>query len=94
MFSQQISKINPLKKYVANANSPVCINCIHFQKNEQNIKQSTCAKYAKRNIVTGEITNDLAMDCRKFVNKCGPGFDYVPIHKSTIQTFILYPYDL
>ena len=61
-------------------NLPSCINCLHFIKDISNYpydpppndkKYGKCKLFGYQNMVTGEINNEYAIECRNNQNKCG-----------------------
>ena len=75
-------KITNLLPYIRNLKNPICINCIHFIEyksqdlydyhyNNHNKNYGSCSKFGIKNLVTGEIEYDKALNCRNDKNKCG-----------------------
>jgi len=61
-------------------NLPSCINCVHFIKDTSNYpydpppndkRYGKCKLFGYQNMVTGDINNEYAMECRNNENKCG-----------------------
>jgi len=53
---------------------PVCMNCKFYRpegKYGWNSKYGTCQKFGQKNVVTGIVKNDDAIDCRDNAEKCG-----------------------
>lgn len=72
----EIAKKILREKIVSNKNIPICSNCIFFLKkydnyNEVIYEKSKCMKFAIKNILSGEIENELAINCRSNEEKCG-----------------------
>ena len=69
--SELVNKIKYLKL-------PACINCIFFKKYSGlhnsllNLEQkSECKKFGTKNLISGEITYELATHCRSLKIMCG-----------------------
>ena len=72
--------------FIRNKELPICSNCLHFIKHTNNYPYDPiprddqfgrCKKFGEVNLITGEITYDLAMNCRLNINKCGElGLEY------------------
>jgi hypothetical protein len=63
-------------KFIENGNVPKCKDCIYLDKNNLVVDNdiyylSTCKKFGKANLVSGEIKHDYADFCRKDELKCG-----------------------
>ena len=72
----QIAKKILREKIVSNKNIPICSNCMFFFKkydnyNEVIYEKSKCMKFAIKNILSGEIENEIAINCRCNEEKCG-----------------------
>ena len=72
----EIAKKILKEKIVSNKNIAICSNCIFFFKkydnfNEVIYEKSKCMKFAIKNILSGEIENELAINCRSNEEKCG-----------------------
>ena len=65
-----------IKKIISNKNISACSNCLFFFKKYNNFNQvdyqkSKCLKFATKNILSGEIENERAINCRNNEEKCG-----------------------
>ena len=59
---------------IRNQNQPVCRNCIHFKPDFTGTSinmLSKCNKFGSKDIVTNDIRNDFADNCRDSDDKCG-----------------------
>jgi hypothetical protein len=79
MFSKRIVRSSPKFKFIRNNNYPVCDNCFNFRNfipiegttsEFEYSKIGVCMKFGERNMITGKITYDSAIDCRNDVSKC------------------------
>lgn len=63
-------------KFIINGDVPKCKDCIFLDKNNLVVENdiyylSTCTRFGKANLVSGEIKYDFADFCRKEELKCG-----------------------
>ena len=76
MFPKRI--ISPKFKFIKNINFPTCGDCLNFRhfipiegtSNFEYSKIRVCMKFGHKNMITGEIKYDFAIDCRNDVSKC------------------------
>ena len=64
------------EKIISNKNIPACSSCLFFFKkydnyNEVIYEKSKCLKFATKNILSGEIENELVINSRNNEEKCG-----------------------
>ena len=57
-------------KTVKNLSAAVCKDCIYFKPTHQ-VELSKCDRFANKNILSGEITNEYAANCRTNELLCG-----------------------
>lgn len=55
---------------IINNNLPPCSRCIHY-KNSFNNRLGKCTKFGQKDIITGKINYEYALDIRSDENKCG-----------------------
>ena len=73
-------------KIIKNAENPSCCNCIHFIPYDNDYSLSKCKKFGDKNIITDEITNYYASNCRTNEEKCGLSGKYFELNsKINIQ---------
>ena len=63
-----------LKRHIVikNENVTSCSNCLFFIRGEsQNNKYGRCKQFGEKDIITGEIENLYALECRKDRTLCG-----------------------
>ena len=66
-------------QFIVNLKTPICVRCSHFieynniytRGNYYSNKLGNCSKFGTKNLVTGKIEYDYAINCREDVNKCG-----------------------
>ena len=67
---------NKSTHFIKNLSNVACIDCKNFQKHinvygpNTEIHLSTCSEYGYKDLITGKIVNDLAIDCRNDQFKC------------------------
>ena len=75
-----LTMLNTPMMSVKNMNIPSCINCIHFIEHKTNYpydylpdnkNNGKCKLFGEKNIVSGEIDNLYALQCRTYDNLCG-----------------------
>ena len=79
--------IKNIDTFIININYPHCIKCINYDNYNKNGISSLvkCTQFGIRNLITGRIKYDLAIDCRNDCNKCGNiGKFYKSIKKDTL----------
>ena len=84
----------PLSPDVKNAYIPACVHCIHHK-----IENNECMKFGSKDIVTDNVINEDARDCRHDEKKCGYNglyFEVLPspelkMMELTIKNFISDP---
>jgi len=70
--------------FIKNANLPSCVNCIHFIEDKTNYpydqladnKYGKCKLFGYKDIITGEIENTQAINCRTDKDQCGNSGNY------------------
>lgn len=55
-------------KLIQNGHLPACRNCVHFSHQKY---YGSCRKFGEKNIVTEEISYDIAESCRYDETRCG-----------------------
>jgi len=64
--------------------NPVCKNCLNFSPLDESSsiessKFGLCTKFGAKNMITGEIKYDSAINCRNDASKCSNfGFHFAP----------------
>jgi hypothetical protein len=61
---------------IKNIKNPICEKCLHFRNfipDGVNYEYSSgvCMKFGEKNMITGKIKYNYAIDCRNDVSKCG-----------------------
>ena len=81
----QRTLIKQFSNFILHKELPLCIKCVHFICDVTNYPYDTlpndavsgkCKLFGKKNMVTGEIDNNYAIDCRNLENKCGENGKY------------------
>ena len=78
MISKRICRVSPKVRFIKNMNYPTCDNCFNFRnftpiEGTSSFEYSSigvCMKFGEKNMVTGKIKYDYAIDCRNDVSKC------------------------
>jgi hypothetical protein len=64
-------------KQIKKISYPVCVNCKHFQLNNEHsdhknkVKYAKCTYFGEKDVISGEIEHEYASVCRISVYKCG-----------------------
>ena len=101
MFSKRILKItSPKFKFIKNMNYPICGNCVNYRHfipiqrtrriyDFEYSNMGVCMKFGEKNMITGEIKYDSAIDCRNDKSKCTKHARYFtplnPLHPLFIE---------
>jgi len=68
------NKVILSKPVIRNDHIPNCKNCYYFERhelNKDNFDLGRCRMYGEKDIVSGEITYEYAVHCRKNDAQCG-----------------------
>jgi len=78
MFSKRIIRCTPKLRFIKNFDYNVCDNCFNFRnfipmEGTSDFEYSNigvCMKFGEKDMVTGKITYDSAINCRNDESKC------------------------
>ena len=79
-FSILNQKISTGKIFIRNSDLPICSNCLYFIEHTNNYpydpvpsdkQYGRCKKFGEKNLITGEIDYNLAINCRLDASECG-----------------------
>ncbi len=90
-----------MKGIIRDIDMPNCRDCIHYKPSinyDFNSSMSKCDYFGKKDIISGEITNDYVDICRNDDNKCGKIGKFFEVEKNIelkyIKHFILNKYPI
>jgi len=76
MFSKRIIRSIPKFRIIKNIEYPACERCSNFipifetSYSPEHSKNGLCIKFGEKNMITGKIKYDYAIDCRNDASKC------------------------
>jgi hypothetical protein len=87
MISKQIVRSIPKLRFIKNMNFPACENCLYFGNfipiegsHYEYSKIGVCMKFGDKNMITGKIDYDSAINCRNDPSKCSnEAFHFTPL---------------
>ena len=97
MISKRIVRSSPKFKFIKNMKYPVCHNCFNFgnfipiegTSDFEYYKTGVCMKFGEKDMITGKINYDSAIDCRNDASKCTNTAKYFtplnPLHPLYIE---------
>ena len=94
MFSKRIVRSIPKLRFIKNMNFPACDNCLYFRNfipiegtssdfasHYEYSKIGVCMKFGDKNMITGKIDYDSAINCRNDASKCSnEAFHFTPLN--------------